>query len=211
MWKDLTHVSISESLTVCYPPELTRLSNISASDSSEEDVCYPHNTISFKTKRFKSENQKQYFKTSGVEIGPREGLEMKLLYPAIFTSFDDGTGYTVEVPDLPGCVTEGDSLLEAIDMAQDAASGWILGELEEGHSYPAASNHKKITVPKGSFVNLIVLDIDAYAEKYGNRAVRKNITIPAWLNTYGEKNNVNFSKVLSDALMEKARNQTRLL
>lgn len=129
---------------------------------------------------------------------------MKLIYPAIFTPFDDNNGYTVVVPDLPGCVTEGDSMVEAIDMAQDAASGWILGELEEGNSYPAASDHKSIDVPEGSFVNLIVLDMDAYAEKYGSKAVRKNITIPAWLNTYGEKNNINFSKVLADALMEKA-------
>lgn len=129
---------------------------------------------------------------------------MKLLYPAIFTPFDAGDGFTVEFPDLPGCVTEGDSMIEAIDMAQDAASGWILGELEEGNSFPSASDHKFIKPPKGSFINLIVLDMDAYTEKYGNKAVRKNITIPAWLNTYGEKNNINFSKVLTDALMEKA-------
>ena len=130
---------------------------------------------------------------------------MKLIYPAIFTPFDDGNGYTVEIPDLPGCVTEGDSMVEAIEMAQDAASGWILGELEEGNSYPTASDHKNVSAPKGSFVNLIVLDMDAYAEKYGSKAVRKNITIPAWLNTYGEKNNINFSKVLSDALIERAK------
>lgn len=51
---------------------------------------------------------------------------MKLVYPAIFTPFDNTDGYTVEVPDLPGCVTEGDSLVDAIEMAVDAASGWIL-------------------------------------------------------------------------------------
>ena len=130
---------------------------------------------------------------------------MKLVYPAIFTPFrNDEQGYTVEVPDLPGCVTEGDSLAEAIDMAVDAASGWILGELEDGNAYPSASEYTSVAVPAGSFVNLIVLDMDSYAEKYGNKAVRKNITIPAWLNTYGEKNNVNFSRILTDALMRQA-------
>lgn len=129
---------------------------------------------------------------------------MKLIYPAIFTPCLEKEGFTVEVPDLPGCVTEGDSLADAIDMAVDAASGWILGELEEGKPYPSASDHSNITAPDGSFVNLIVLDIDAYAEKYGSKAVRKSITIPAWLNTYGEKNNVNFSRVLTDALMQQA-------
>lgn len=64
---------------------------------------------------------------------------MKLVYTAIFTPFDDGTGFTVEVPDLPGCITEGDSLVEAIDMGIDAASGWILGEIEDGNPFPEAS------------------------------------------------------------------------
>ena len=129
---------------------------------------------------------------------------MKLVYPAIFTKCLEKEGYTVEVPDLPGCVTEGDSLANAIHMGTDAAAGWILGELEDGNTYPAASDYNEISAPEGSFVNLLVLDLDAYAEKYGSKAVRKNITIPAWLNTYGEKNNVNFSKVLTDALMAQA-------
>ena len=128
---------------------------------------------------------------------------MKLLYTAVFTANEDGS-YTVEVPDLPGCVTEGGDLTEAIEMGIDAASGWILGELEEGRSYPAASRYQDIEAPEGSFTSLLILDMDAYAEKYGSRAIRKNITIPAWLNTYGEKNNLNFSKLLTDALMKRA-------
>ena len=42
--------------------------------------------------------------------------------------------------------------------------------------------------------------MDTYAEKYGDKAVRKNLTIPAWLNTFAEKNHINFSQVLQDAL-----------
>ena len=129
---------------------------------------------------------------------------MKLVYPAIFTPCTQHDGYTVEVPDLPGCVTEGDDLANAIEMGIDAASGWILGELEEGNSCPAPSDQAAITPPSGSFVSLLVLDMEEYAEKYGNKAVRKNITIPAWLNTYGEKNNINFSHVLTDALLAQA-------
>ncbi|MCI7331572.1 MAG: HicB family protein, partial [Selenomonadaceae bacterium] len=53
--------------------------------------------------------------------------------------------------------------------------------------------------PEG-FVNMIVLDMDAYAEKYGNKAVRKNVTLPAWLNTFAEENHVNFSQVLQRTL-----------
>ncbi|MBR5925889.1 MAG: type II toxin-antitoxin system HicB family antitoxin, partial [Firmicutes bacterium] len=87
---------------------------------------------------------------------------MKLIYPAIFTPFEDKDGgFTVEVPDLPGCVTEGDSLAEAFEMGIDAASGWILTELEEGNTYPAASDISKIKVPKGSFSSLLLLDMES--------------------------------------------------
>ena len=134
---------------------------------------------------------------------------MKLIYPAIFTPCIEKEGYTVVVPDLPGCVTEGDSLINAIEMGTDAASGWILGELEDGNNFPKPTSHDEIIVEDGSFVNLLVLDIDAYAEKYGNKAIRKNITVPAWLNTFGEKNNLNFSRVLQDALLEIAQNGSK--
>ena len=125
---------------------------------------------------------------------------MKLVYPAVFRPCEEKAGYTVTVPDLPGCVTEGDTLAGAILMAEDAASGWVLDELEDGNIAPAASPMEAVCVKPGEFVNLLVLDMDAYAEKYGGKAVRKNLTIPAWLNTFAEKHQVNFSQVLTDAL-----------
>ena len=127
-----------------------------------------------------------------------------LVYPACFYPCEEKAGaYTVVVPDLPGCVSEGDTLLDAITMAEDAASGWVLDELEDGKAAPAASNIKDVSPDSSDgFVSLIMLDIEAYAEKYGRKAVRKNLTIPAWLNTFAETNHVNFSKVLQDALVE---------
>ena len=91
-------------------------------------------------------------------------------------------------------------------MGVDAASGWILGELEEGNNIPTPTLRKEdIKLEEAdSFISMLVLDIDAYAEKYGEKTVRKNISIPAWLNTYGEKNNINFSRVLQEALLKKA-------
>lgn len=128
----------------------------------------------------------------------------KLIYPACFYPCQDKKGaYTVTVPDLPGCVTEGDTLEQAIEMATDAASGWVLDELEDNNSVPKASSIKDI-IPdsEDGFVNLLVLDMDAYAEKNGVKAIRKNLTIPAWLNTFAEKNGINFSQVLQDALLD---------
>ena len=134
----------------------------------------------------------------------------KLLYPACFYPCEEQEGYTVVVPDLPGCVTQGKSLIDAIGMAVDAASGWVLDEMEDGKPIPPASKIEDVQADErpGGFVNLIVLDMDTYAEKYGEKAVRKNLTIPAWLNTYAEANNVNFSRVLQDALVAMYQRQT---
>ena len=134
----------------------------------------------------------------------------KLLYPACFYPCEEQEGYTVVVPDLPGCVTQGSSLIDAIGMAVDAASGWVLDEMEDGKPIPPASKIEDVQADErpGGFVNLIVLDMDTYAEKYGEKAVRKNLTIPAWLNTYAEANNVNFSRVLQDALVAMYQRQT---
>ena len=127
---------------------------------------------------------------------------MKLTYPACFYKDSENGGYSVVVPDLPGCVSGGETLADAILMGTDAASGWVLDELEDGKPIPLASTIEEITPEKGSFVSMLVLDMDSYAEKYGDKAVRKNLTIPAWLNTFAESQNINFSKVLQMSLTE---------
>ena len=131
---------------------------------------------------------------------------MKLIYPAVFYPFSDGSGgYTVEFPDLPGCVTEGTDLEEAFEMAIDAASGWVLDELEEGNEIPKASAYADVKPRENGQVNIVLLDMDKYAEQYGEKAVRKNVTIPAWLNTFAEKRKINFSQVLQEAILAKTQ------
>lgn len=131
---------------------------------------------------------------------------MKLVYPAVFTPYEDGSGgYAVEFPDLPGCVTGGDNMAEAVFMAEDAASGWVLTELEDGKAAPKATEIKEVTYGADQFVSLIALDMDAYAAKYGSNAVKKTLTIPAWLNTFVEQNGISCSKVLQEALGKMAQ------
>lgn len=130
---------------------------------------------------------------------------MKLAYPAVFTPYEDGTGgFVVEFPDLPGCVTGGDDMAEAIFMAEDAASGWVLTELEEGRKAPKPSAFGEVHTEPEQFINVIALDMDSYAAKYGNKAVKKTLTIPAWLNTYAENHNISCSAVLQEALSKMA-------
>lgn len=131
---------------------------------------------------------------------------MKLVYPACFYPDDnDKDFFTVVFPDLQGAVTEGKTLLGAVEMASDCACGWILSSIEDGESIPKPTPISQVKADEyeNGFVNLIVLDIDSYAEKHGEKAVRKNCTIPNWLNTIAERENINFSAVLQEALKQK--------
>lgn len=85
---------------------------------------------------------------------------MKFVYPALFDPCEDGFSFTVTVPDLPGCVTEGGNLDEAILMVQDAASGWVLDELEDGNPAPPASAINSIHTDGDSFTRLLSFDIE---------------------------------------------------
>ena len=125
---------------------------------------------------------------------------MKLIYPAVFYPCKEKEGYTVIVPDLPGCVSEGDNLADAILMGTDAASGWVLDELEDGKQLPVASSPADIDVDEGGIINLLVLDMDSYAEKYGEKAVRKNISIPSYMNTYVERNDISLSQLVQETI-----------
>jgi len=127
---------------------------------------------------------------------------MKLSYPVCL--YPNDSGFTAVVPDLPGCVTEGLNYAGAIAMAVDAAGLWVLDELEEGRKPPKASDPLTVKADEyeGGIVSVILLDMDEYAEKNGLKAVRKNCTIPAWLNTAAEARHINFSEALRSSLLE---------
>lgn len=131
-------------------------------------------------------------------------INMKLVYPACFYKEAAG-GYSVIIPDLKGCCTQGDTLEEAIEMAEDAALGWLLLAVEDNEEFPIASdiNDVQLEYPDG-FKTLLLLDLSMYSQKYGNRkSVKKTLSIPSWLNESAEKYNINFSQTLQDALLEK--------
>ncbi len=127
---------------------------------------------------------------------------LEFTYPACIYPNDDGS-YTGVFPDLKGCVTQGDDLADIIYMLKDAGCGWLLTELEEGKDVPVSSDIRKIKADEyeNGFVSLIVLDVFKYSEKYGKKAVRKNCTIPYWLDIYAKENNLSLSAVLQNALL----------
>lgn len=125
----------------------------------------------------------------------------KYAYPAIFTKEDNA--YTVLFPDISGCITSGDSKPDAIEMAEDAL-GLLLCEFEDDESeIPEPSEPKDISVDENSFVTLIACDTIEYRKTYDNKAVKKTLTIPNWLNSKCERAGLNFSQILQEALIHK--------
>lgn len=123
------------------------------------------------------------------------------VYPAIFTKQnDDGEYFLVDFIDLKNCTTYGRTLQEAFYMAQDAMGLFLDNEL----SYPTpTTDFNNIKLEKNQFISFVNIDMDEYRKKFNNRSVKKTLTIPEWLNTLSEKNNINFSQVLQEALKEK--------
>lgn len=116
-------------------------------------------------------------------------------YPAVF--HPEATGYSVTVPDIEGCFTQGDTMDEALRMAQDA----IGLMLEECAVCPTPSVPSSLPVEAGDFVVMVPFDMAAYQKQF--RPVKKTLSVPAWLNDAAEVAHINFSGVLQDALKEK--------
>ena len=124
---------------------------------------------------------------------------MKSVYPIILTPTE--TGYYVTIPDLE-INTQGNTLAEAMEMARDAIGLWGITQEDLGNPIPTPS---QITPHhnENEICTLVDVDFIAYRKANENRAVKKTLTIPSWLNAEAEKAGINFSRVLQDALMQK--------
>lgn len=125
----------------------------------------------------------------------------KLFYPAIFHKAEEG-GYWITFPDLPECMTQGDDMQHAYEMAFEALGLAITCRETEHESLPTPSEPFTITLEKDSFCVIIEFDILAYKKRTNSKAVKKTLTIPEWLNEEATALGINFSQVLQSALME---------
>ncbi|MFR1945279.1 MAG: type II toxin-antitoxin system HicB family antitoxin [Faecalimonas umbilicata] len=126
----------------------------------------------------------------------------KYVYPAVFTPEEEGK-YSVFFPDLEGCYTCGDNLQDAIAMAEDVLAFYLYDEETAQNKIPEASNLSEIEKNDEEFVNYIACDTIEYAKMHNNRAIKKTLTIPEWLNEAATRAGVNYSQVLQEALMTK--------
>lgn len=128
------------------------------------------------------------------------GISMaKYIYPAVFTPEAEG-GYSVTFPDIEGCFTCGNDLEEALSMAKDALSLMLVDIEDEKGDIPKASEINSLKMKKNEFASLIFADTMVYRQTLNNTAVKKTLSIPAWLNQAATAAGINFSQVLQDAL-----------
>jgi len=129
----------------------------------------------------------------------------KTTYFAVFEPCKGG-GYSVYFPDLPGCTSAGDDYAQAAEMATEAL-GLHLYEMEkDGDDIPLASLPSELEIypetEKDYLVSPVSTYLDLVKNRLDNRAVKTNLTIPAWLKEAAEEQNINFSQVLQAALKE---------
>lgn len=140
---------------------------------------------------------------------------MRVVYPVLFYEEEEG-GYSAFVPDLGNISTCGETLDETMYMAQELIAGVLLDKMEEGEKFPKESSIDKVNFKaleeylsikdwnyKNKFKTYIAVNLSEFAEKWGKKLVKKTVNIPQWINTKAEELNINFSKTLEEALLQK--------
>ena len=121
---------------------------------------------------------------------------MKYVYAAVFESASEG-GYAISYPDLPGCYSQGDTLFDALTMAQSALRQWLEYLQDKKLEIPKPSDIRNIKVKDDEFINLISVQIK------DERAVKRTISLPKWMDEKVIESGLSLSRVLQDALNEK--------
>jgi len=126
----------------------------------------------------------------------------KLFYPAFFHKAEEG-GFWISFPDIPECLTQGDDMTQAYEMAVDALGLALSCREKEQQPIPTASDPTTITPESDSFLVVIEFDMLAYKKRTNSRAVKKTLSIPEWLNEAAIAMDLNFSQILQEALLSK--------
>lgn len=128
---------------------------------------------------------------------------MKYIYTATFTPSDDGKKFYARVPDLPSCITTGNSLSDAIKQITDAASGWLVVAEDTNDPIADPTPQGQIDVPEGTLKSLIEIDTIKYRAQTDTRSVRKNVSLPAWMAAMADQRKINCSQVLQEGLLQR--------
>lgn len=122
---------------------------------------------------------------------------MRTVYPIVINK-----DFVVYAPDF-NINTEGSDLADAMEMARDAIAMTGCCMEDQGQALPSPSPISDVQHEAGDVVTLVDVDFTAYRRQNDQRAVRRNVTIPAWLDSEAKKQDINFSRVLQEALLQR--------
>ena len=125
---------------------------------------------------------------------------MKYLDTAVISHIEGSNSWSARVPDLPGCVTTGKDIPEAIDMITDAASLWLVVAEDKGMPIAQPTPQNELPRDAADICSLIRIDTIAYRALTDTRSVRKNVSLPAWMASLADKRGINCSQVLQEGL-----------
>ncbi|MGM0240251.1 type II toxin-antitoxin system HicB family antitoxin [Enterococcus sp. AZ103] len=123
------------------------------------------------------------------------------IYYALFNLADDGIN--VEFPGLDGAFTFGSDMHDALYMAKDLLAGWLINAQDDGEEIPEPLQPSDISIPDGDLLIPIEVNTDIYRLKFDNKAIKKTLTIPRYLDALGKQEDINFSLLLTEALKDK--------
>ena len=126
----------------------------------------------------------------------------KLFYPAIFHKADEG-GFWITFPDIPECMSQGEEMEQAYEMAVDALGLAITSRKELNEEIPTASLPYDLIVEDKDLCVIIEFDMLAYKKRTNSKAVKKTLSIPQWMNEEAMAIGLNFSQLLQEAIMQK--------
>ena len=121
------------------------------------------------------------------------------IFPAVITTLGEND-YNVKFPDFDEIITYGETLEEAYNMAEDALKLCLFDLYQDKEDIPEAQKINKIKLEKDQVAILVKIELKKVIREYDNKAVKKTLTIPSWLNTEAEKAHLNFSHVLQEGL-----------
>ena len=123
---------------------------------------------------------------------------MKYVYPALFAKEDESI--LVTFPDLEDTFTDGETMQEAFDNAEDVLNLMLWNREEEKADIPLPSSPEEIIVPQGTMLVMIKADTLAYRKFHDQKTIRRSITLPSWLDTIAREHNINFSQLMQNAI-----------
>lgn len=128
---------------------------------------------------------------------------MKNMYYYTAILHKEDIGYSIWLHDIPGCISQGETLEEAISNIKDALGLFYEDYRSKGKELPEPVDPTEIKPDNGEFAAMVEFNAADYMKRRSSKAVKKTLTLPAWLNELAEENHINFSSVLQSALIER--------